>query len=58
MFKEERDLKNFIQSSAEDNKLDDSGMCHSTSEILLTSSKLKKFFLACFKFSGLPFPCI
>lgn len=48
MFKDEKDLKNFIQSSVEDNKLDDSGMCHSTSEILLTSSKFKKNFSCLF----------
>lgn len=59
MFKEDKDLKNFIQSSAEDNKLDDFGM--SVKAPLKFCSPLpnsKKIFLACFKFSELPFPCV
>lgn len=54
-----KDLKNIIQSRAEDNKLDDSGI--SVIALLKFWSLLpnsKKFFLTCFKVSGLPFPCI
>jgi hypothetical protein len=61
MFKEEKDLKNFIQSSADDNKPDDSGIsviAPLKSCSPLPNPKKKISFLACFKFSGLPFPCI